>query len=170
MNAEYGDITRTSPEARRVNTCGVTAACASAIPSPPSVRRPPSRELRWAGGLSPLWSLPGGELMTRDLTAPDRDDQSPQHPLPVLAPRVEGPGPSVLRRAARLVDVAVEAHRRLVGRKRVGHRLAPGPVVNGLAVLDHRGRRPHRRVELHARVQARVERRTVEGENPPRRI
>jgi hypothetical protein len=36
MNAEYGDITLTSPEALRVNTCGA-GATASAI-SPPSLR------------------------------------------------------------------------------------------------------------------------------------
>ena len=38
MNAEYGDITRTSPEARRVNTCGATG-----------FRHPPSF---WSRGLS----------------------------------------------------------------------------------------------------------------------
>src|SRR5919204_6505934 len=133
MNAEYGDITRTSPEARRVNTCGVTAACASAIPLSSFMEG--SRAERYVRrGLGLRSPLPGGELMTRDLTAPDRDDQSPQHPLPVLAPGVEGPGPSVLRGPAGLVDVAVEAHRGLIARERVGHRLAPGPVVHGLAV------------------------------------
>jgi hypothetical protein len=52
MNAEYGDMTRTSPEARRVNTCGATA---SAIP--------------------PLL-LTGRELLSNDLASPDRDDQT----------------------------------------------------------------------------------------------
>src|SRR5918994_3172560 len=142
MNAEYGDITRTSPEARLVKTCGATA---SAIPSS-------------------FGRLAGCELVTDDLPLPDGDDQPAQHPLPILTAGLERRRAPVLRHATRLVDVAVEPYRRLVRRERVGHSLRTGAVVDGLLVLDDGRRRPHRRVELQARVQGRVERRAMEVE------
>src|SRR5918994_2346263 len=130
MNAEYGDITRTSPDARLVNTCGATASAIS-----------PS-----------LSGLAGRELMTDDLSIPDRHDQPAQHPLPVLAAGVERRRASVLGHPARLVDVTVQADGRLMPIERIGHGLRPGAVVHGLLVLDHRGRRQHRRVELQAGI------------------
>src|SRR5436309_212000 len=154
MNAEYGDITRTSPDARLVNTCGVTA-CASAIA--------PSLPLGASGA-----GLPGGELVTDDLATPDPHDQSSQHPLPVLAPRVVRGGATEPDRSAGLVDVPMQPHGRLVLLERVRDGLTPGAVVDRLSVLDQRRRRPHRGVELQACIEARVERRAVEVEDAPR--
>ena len=50
MNAEYGDITRTRPEARRVKTCGATA---SAIPSLLLCVTPAQPDVNWCPITSP---------------------------------------------------------------------------------------------------------------------
>src|SRR6266540_5766674 len=153
MNAEYGDMTRTRPDARLVKTCGVTAS-ASAI-------TPPSMLGAFGNG------LPGGELMTDGFSSPDRHDQSPQHPLSILAPRVQRGGPSVLGDPSGFVDVSVDADGGLIPLQRVGDGLRPRAVVHRLSVLDDGLGRPDRCVELHAGVQPRVQRRTVEVEDRP---
>src|SRR5215207_1455033 len=149
MNAEYGDITRTKPDARLVKTCGATASAIS----------PPCRR-----------GLAGCELLADHLTTPDRHDQASQHPLPVLASRVERGRSPVAVHPARLVDVAVEPYGGLVPPERIGHRLRACAVVNRLPVLDHGCRRPYRGVQLQTRVQARVERGAMEVEDGPRRV
>lgn len=94
------------------------------------------------------------------------DDRRAQHSLAVLAARVDAHGAPDLHDPARLVNMAVQANRRLVALDDRAHRGRPG--VDLLA--DQGPGRVDGRVELCAHVQARAERRHVQVEYRPLRV
>src|SRR6478672_5968201 len=64
---------------------------------------------------APFTGLPRQELVAQDLLGRQVHHRHPENALAVLAARVDRERASDLDDAARLVDVAVEAHQRLVG-------------------------------------------------------
>src|SRR3990170_222521 len=174
MNAEYGDITRTRPEAFRVKTSGVAAAVAirfSSRTSRPSKgieaarslldNAPPSRVAR---GLS------AGQLIAFDFPPGQIQKNAAQHALAVLAARIDAKGAPDPGGARGLVDVAVEPKHGLMGLDRLAHRLAPGPVQHHLAGLDDLGGRVGAPVEQRAGVEGGVDGRVVEVEDTAARV
>src|SRR3989304_3439156 len=155
MNAEYGDITRTRPEAFRVKTSGVAAAVAIRFSSRTSR---PSKGIEAARGL--LDNAPPGQIQKN----------AAQHALAVLATRVDAKGAPDSGGAGGFVDVAVEPKHGLMGLDRLAHRLAPGPVQHHLAGLDDLGGRVGAPVEQRAGVEGGVDGRVVEVEDTAARV
>src|SRR5689334_23657596 len=106
---------------------------------------------------------PGDELIaTEPLLLVERDDDTAEHALAVLAPGVEGDRLADPSLTPRLVDVTVQAQHRLVRRDRVAHRGAAHARDDWRPALDHWA---ELRVELHGLVDGGVLRRHVQVED-----